>query len=83
MRLRASDLGRTGWTPPETLLMPDWCGCSTEYLPVPDGGGKWQLVPIWEPGQTATHCDAGSQGTRTERARRGCLPPPPTSDAGL
>jgi hypothetical protein len=31
MRLRASDLGRTGWMPPETFLMPDWCGCSTEY----------------------------------------------------
>ncbi|HEX2482825.1 MAG TPA: hypothetical protein VHQ69_13165 [Methylomirabilota bacterium] len=27
MRFRASDLGRTGWMPPETLLMPDWCGC--------------------------------------------------------
>jgi transcriptional regulator with XRE-family HTH domain len=38
MRLRASDLGRTGWMPPETFLMPDWCGCSTEYLPVLAGG---------------------------------------------
>ena len=27
MRFRASDLGRTGWMPPETLLMPDSCGC--------------------------------------------------------
>jgi hypothetical protein len=53
MRLRGSDLERTGWRPPETLLMPDWCGCSTEYLPVLVGGGWWQLVPIWEPDQTA------------------------------
>jgi hypothetical protein len=45
MRFRASDLARTGWMPPETLLMPDWCGRSTEYL---------QLVPIWEPWQTPT-----------------------------
>ena len=26
-----------GWTLPETRLIPDWCGCSTEYLPVPEG----------------------------------------------
>jgi hypothetical protein len=52
MRLRASDLGRTGWMPPETLLMPDWCGCTTEYLPVLVGAGWWQLVPLWEPEQT-------------------------------
>jgi hypothetical protein len=32
--------------------MPDWCGCSTEYLPVLVGDGWWQLVPIWEPEQT-------------------------------
>jgi len=52
MRFRASNLGRIGWTPPETFLMPDWCGCSTEYLPVPAGDGWWALVPIWEPAQT-------------------------------
>jgi hypothetical protein len=52
MRFRASDLGHTGWTPPETLLMPDWCGCSTEYLPALVSDGWWQLVPIWEPDQT-------------------------------
>jgi Helix-turn-helix len=36
------------------LQIPDWCGCSTEDLPVPTPGGWWQLVPIWEPDQTAT-----------------------------
>src|SRR5262249_40273909 len=34
MRLRAGDLQRMEWTPPETRLIPDWCGCSIEYLPV-------------------------------------------------
>jgi hypothetical protein len=52
MRYRAADLRRHGWTPPETLQIPDWYGCSTEYLPVPDGDGWWSLVPIWEPTQT-------------------------------
>ena len=49
MRFRAADLRRHGWTPPQTLQIPDWCGCSTEYLPVPAGDGWWSLVPIWEP----------------------------------
>ena len=41
-----------GWQPPPTLQIPDWCGCSTEYLPVPVRDGWWQLVPIWEPART-------------------------------
>ena len=48
MCLRASDLQRMGWTLLETRLIPDWCGCSVEYLPVLAGDG-WVLVPIWEP----------------------------------
>ena len=52
MRFRAADLRRHGWAPPQTLQIPDWCGCSTEYLPVPTGDGWWPLVPIWEPTQT-------------------------------
>jgi hypothetical protein len=52
MRLRAGDLQRLGWSPPETRLIPDWCGCSTEYLLVFEGNGWWHLVPIWEPDQT-------------------------------
>jgi hypothetical protein len=52
MRFRGDDLRRQGWAPPQTLQIPDWCGCSTEYLPVPAGDGWWQLVPIWEPAQT-------------------------------
>ena len=51
MRFQAEDLRRHGWAPPQTFQDPDWCGCSTEYLPVPAGDGWWQLVPIWEPTQ--------------------------------
>ena len=42
MRFRADDLRRQGWAPPQTLQIPDWCGCSTEYLPVPaaTAGGR-------------------------------------------
>lgn len=54
MRFRADDLRRQGWAPPQTLQILDWCGCSTEYLPVPTGDGWWSLVPIWEPEQTPT-----------------------------
>ena len=49
---------RAGRPPParlgaaQTLHIPDWCGCTTEYLPVPAADGWWQLVPIWEPDQT-------------------------------
>ena len=44
MRFPAGDLR---CSPPQTLHIPDWCGCSTEYLPVPAGDGWWQMVPIW------------------------------------
>jgi hypothetical protein len=40
MRFRAGDLHPHGWAPPQTLYVPDWCGCTTEYLPVPVGQGK-------------------------------------------
>jgi hypothetical protein len=63
MRFRAADLSRQGGTPPQTLQIPDWCGCSTEYLPVPRGDGWWSLVPIW----LEYHC------------RRQLDPPPPAS----
>jgi hypothetical protein len=52
MRFRAEHLRPHDWTPPQTLHIPDWGGCTTEYLPVPTGGGWWQLVPIWNPEQT-------------------------------
>jgi hypothetical protein len=52
MRFRAADLRPHSWRPPQTLQIPDWCGCSTEYLPIPTGDGWWQLVPIWDPDQT-------------------------------
>jgi len=51
MRFRASDLHPHGWASPQTLHIPDWCGCTTEYLPVPARDGWWDLVPIWEPDQ--------------------------------
>jgi hypothetical protein len=54
MRFRAEDLRLHGWNPPQILQIPDWCGCSTEYLPIPVGDGWWQLIPIWDPSHTAT-----------------------------
>ena len=39
MGFRAADLRQHGWTLPHALQIPDWCGCSTEYLPVPAGDG--------------------------------------------
>jgi hypothetical protein len=53
MRFRAADLRPHGWLPGQTLQIPDWCGCSTDYLLVPVGGNWWSLVPIWEPDRTA------------------------------
>ena len=52
MRFRAEDLRPHGWHPGRTPHTPGWCGCTTEYLPVPIGDGWWQVVPIWEPEQT-------------------------------
>ena len=52
MRFRAGDLRPHGWAPFQTLHIPDWCGCTTEYVPAPVGDGWWDLVPIWDPGQT-------------------------------
>jgi hypothetical protein len=49
MRFHAADRRPHGWPPPQTLQIPDWCGCTTEYIPVPVGDGWWQLVPIWDP----------------------------------
>ena len=51
MRFRAADRRPHGWQP-QTLQIPDWCGCSTEYLPVLEAAGTWYLVPIWDPAQT-------------------------------
>jgi hypothetical protein len=52
MRFRTEHLRPHGWRPLQTLHIPDWCGCTLEYLPVPVGRGWWHLVPIWDPGQT-------------------------------
>ena len=53
MRFRGADLRPHGWEPGRTLFIPDWCGCTTEYIPVPINPGQWQMVPIWDPSQTA------------------------------
>ena len=45
MRFRASDLRPHGWEPGRTLQIPDWCGCSTEYLPMPAGDGPGGVGP--------------------------------------
>jgi hypothetical protein len=42
------------------LQIPDWCGCSTEYLPVPEANGWWRLIPIWEPRRHRIRYAAGS-----------------------
>jgi hypothetical protein len=52
MRMRTEHLRPHGWLPGRTLFIPGWCGCTTEYVPVPVRAGWWQLVPIWEPAQT-------------------------------
>lgn len=59
MRLGGDDLRRHGWTPPQTLQIPDWCGCST----VPPGADKRRLVllvPIWGPDLARDPRRAGS-----------------------
>jgi hypothetical protein len=52
MRFRAADLRPHGWRLPQTLHVPAWCGCTTEYLPMPTADGWWQLLPISESDQT-------------------------------
>jgi hypothetical protein len=51
-RFRADHLHPHGWSPPQTLHIADWRGCTTEYLPIPVGSGWWHLVPIRNADQT-------------------------------
>ena len=67
MRFLADDLRRQGWSPPQTFQIPDWCGCSVEYLRVPEGDGSWSLVPIWEPDVTPNRCVVGTHLSHTGR----------------
>jgi hypothetical protein len=62
----AADLRPYGWRPMQTLQIPDWCGCSTEYLPVPagDGGGP--------------SCRSGTRGRRPIRSAIRATCPPTT-----
>lgn len=41
MRFRAEHLRPHDWTPPQTLHIPDWCGCTGG---VPAGADGWWLV---------------------------------------
>jgi hypothetical protein len=52
MWFRTEDLRPHGWRPLQILHIPGWCGCTTEYFPVPVGDGWWDLVPIWDPSST-------------------------------
>ena len=52
MRFRATDLRAHAWEPGGALQIPDWCGCTTEYMPIPTGDGWWSLVLISDPAQT-------------------------------
>jgi hypothetical protein len=70
MRYRAADLRPYGWGPGGTLQIPDWCGCSTEYVPVPASDGWWSLVPIWEPDVTPNPLRRWSRPCRTRRVTR-------------
>ena len=54
MRFRAEDLRPHGGNRAGRCTIPDWCGCAREYLPVLGGDGWWDLIPIWDPDQTAT-----------------------------
>jgi hypothetical protein len=38
-----------GWQPVQTFMIASWCGHRPEYLPVPVGGDRWALVPVWDP----------------------------------
>ena len=38
-RMRAEHLRPHGWLPGRTLHIPAWCGCTTEYVPVPVDAG--------------------------------------------
>jgi hypothetical protein len=53
MRMRAEHLRPHAWEPGRTLRIRSWCGCTTEYVPVPVDADWWQLVPIWEPDRVA------------------------------
>jgi len=61
-----------------SLQILDWCGYSTEYLPVPVGDGWWSLVPIWEPDQTVTRSVATNRRSRNPGAVAGQLGALPT-----
>ena len=52
MRFRAGHLRPHGWQPDQTLHIPDWCGCTPEYLPVP--GARRRVGPGADLGPTQT-----------------------------
>ncbi len=73
MRFRAADLRRQGWAPPQTLQIPDWCGCSTEYrrCQTARAGGRSCRSgnPRRRRGAVADHCSSGLDGACRNGAR--------------
>jgi len=60
MRFRTADLRPHGWSPPQTLQIPDWCGCSTECLPVPWATAGGRSCRSGSRRRRPAHCAAGS-----------------------
>jgi hypothetical protein len=54
VRFRDRDVRALGWQPGGTVFIPAWCGCRPEYVPVPEPGGWWRLVRLWDPEQPCT-----------------------------
>jgi hypothetical protein len=69
MRFRTTDLRPHGWEPGHTLQIPDWCGCSTEYIPVPVGPDWGDMVRSGTPHRrrirTVVGADRAVLGTRS------------------
>ena len=64
MRSGPSVSARTAGTPPQTLHVPDWCGCTTEYLPVPSADGWWHLGRSGILRRHGTHLDLEAGGKK-------------------
>jgi hypothetical protein len=43
------DLRVHGWRPLETTTSVGSCGHPQERLPLPLGGDRWRLIPVWAP----------------------------------
>jgi hypothetical protein len=48
MRFPLAELRRVIWLLVTTTKIVNWCGHSQEYVPWPEPGGWWRLVPVWD-----------------------------------